>query len=212
MIITVNINIPKISIDPNYVANCNCSNQSIVENVTLSSSGGNVTLVENGAGPHLGIKGLVDGNGIILAEDSTTVTITSTLITRTYNISYEDINNLVSPMIIENYVNYEILIGFNIETLACVDFDGGSGALLIGPSPNGGAVNPFSIFVNSNLQSLHYLTQDYPFQFGEPFFNTPQYYVFTPITPLVIENSNAPSMDTYTAGILIIDIITQRYK
>ena len=75
MIDDTSVHVPKISIDPHFVGNCSCGNQTSSGNVTLSSVGSGQSLVDNGAGPDLTIKSIVGTNGITVTSNSTTISI-----------------------------------------------------------------------------------------------------------------------------------------
>lgn len=69
-----NVHVPKISVDPAFISNCSCSNQSS-SNVTLTSVGNGASLVDNGVGPDLTVKSIVGTNGITVTSNSTTISI-----------------------------------------------------------------------------------------------------------------------------------------
>lgn len=58
---------------PNYIINSNAAG------VTLTSAGGTESLVNNGTGPNLAIKGITAGSGIALSSTGTALTISSTV-------------------------------------------------------------------------------------------------------------------------------------
>lgn len=102
------------------------TNTNTSQTSNLSSAGGTETLVNNGTGPNLVIKGLTAGSGIALTPSATDITISSAL---TFSSIFYDNNSTTSYQIPSNAIDASVTIFAG---------GGGGGGVSTGGSYHGG--------------------------------------------------------------------------
>jgi hypothetical protein len=135
----------------------------------------------------------------------------SGLIRRRYTISFADANTVAT---LQTYAQDEIVIGFNVRNALCTDFTGGLNDVYIGAAPGGDPNVNFNILFGAQSSSLATLTtdpQDLSSNYNQGLGDRNYFFLVSPTTTLAVFNSNFPTPDTYTSGVLVIDIITAAY-